>query len=186
MNYLNDTPIDYTQLGVVDALEQIRQAGVRLMGLDPLAQAQPKVAVLKPASRDNNNDDIVINAFSMGVLHCTVPMTVGLCLSVAACVSHTLAWEALGGRCDTNELLRISPCAWVFCTIDSCETFSRYLDMMDLSPTVAMASRAQRSGKTFTEVYADHRYVKKNTDYDRMARTLAQVLAQIEECVCIF
>jgi nucleoprotein TPR len=60
--------------------------------------------------------------------------------------------------------------------------------MMDLSPTVAMASRAQRSGKTFTEVYADHirlqdEYAKKNAEYDRMARTLAQVLAQIEERV---
>jgi len=63
--------------------------------------------------------------------------------------------------------------------------------MMDLSPTVAMASRAQRSGKTFTEVYADHirlqdEYGKKNAEYDRMARTLAQVLAQIEERVCCY
>ena|SRR6266705_5968758 len=62
--------------------------------------------------------------------------------------------------------------------------------MMDLSPTVAMASRAQRRGKTFTEVYADHirlrdEYAKKNAEYDRMARTLAQVLAQIKERVCV-
>lgn len=103
----NNAPIDYAQLGVVDALEQIRQAGARLMGLDPLAQAQPKVAVLKPPPRDDNDADIVINAFSMGVLHRAVPMTVGLCLGVAACVPHTLAWEALGGRRETNELLRI-------------------------------------------------------------------------------
>ena len=103
----NNAPIDYAQLGVVDALEQVRQAGARLMGLDPLAQAQPKVAVLNPAPRDDNDADIVINAFSMGVLHRAVPMTVGLCLGVAACVPHTLAWEALGGRRDTNELLRI-------------------------------------------------------------------------------
>ena len=103
----NNAPIDYAQLGVVDALEQIRQAGARLMGLDPLAQAQPKVAVLKSPPRDDNDADIVINAFSMGVLHRAVPMTVGLCLGVAACVPHTLAWEALGGRRETNELLRI-------------------------------------------------------------------------------
>ena len=61
--------------------------------------------------------------------------------------------------------------------------------MMSLSPTVAIASRAQRSGKTFTEVYADHvrlqdEYAKKCAEYDRMDRTLAQVLAQIEERVC--
>jgi len=60
--------------------------------------------------------------------------------------------------------------------------------IMGLSPTVAIASRAQRSGKTFTEVYADHvrlqdEYAKKSAEYDRMSRTLAQVLAQIEERV---
>ncbi|KAI9449362.1 hypothetical protein BJY52DRAFT_1215953 [Lactarius psammicola] len=58
--------------------------------------------------------------------------------------------------------------------------------IMSLSPTVAIASRAQRSGKTFTEVYADHvrlqdEYAKKCAEYDRMDRTLGQVLAQIEE-----
>jgi 2-methylaconitate cis-trans-isomerase PrpF len=103
----NNVPIDYAQLGVVDALEQTRQAGARLMGLDPLAQAQPKVAVLKPPPRDDADADVVINAFSMGVLHRAVPMTVGLCLGVAACVPHTLAWEVLDGRRDANELLRI-------------------------------------------------------------------------------
>ena len=103
----NNASIDYAQPDVVDALEQIRQAGARRMGLDPLAQAQPKVAVLNPPPRDDADADIVINAFSMGVLHRAVPMTVGLCLGVAACVPHTLAWEALGDRRDTNELLRI-------------------------------------------------------------------------------
>ena len=63
--------------------------------------------------------------------------------------------------------------------------------IMGLSPTVAIASRAQRSGKTFTEVYADHvrlqdEYAKKCAEYDRMDRTLGQVLAQIEERVCFF
>lgn len=61
--------------------------------------------------------------------------------------------------------------------------------MMGLSPTVAMASRAQKGGKTFTEVYADyvtlqevHR--KQTTEYQHMERTLGAVLAQIEERVC--
>ncbi|KAF5314858.1 hypothetical protein D9619_007083 [Psilocybe cf. subviscida] len=58
--------------------------------------------------------------------------------------------------------------------------------MMGLSPTVAMASRTQRSGKTFTEVYADYvrlqeEYAKKCGEYDNMDRTLSSVLAQIEE-----
>ena len=60
--------------------------------------------------------------------------------------------------------------------------------MMGLSPTVAMASRSQRSGKTFTEVYADYvrlqeEYAKKSAEYDHMDRTLSSVLAQIEERV---
>ncbi|KAI0953616.1 hypothetical protein AcW1_007790 [Taiwanofungus camphoratus] len=58
--------------------------------------------------------------------------------------------------------------------------------MMGLSPTVAIASRAQRSGKTFTEVYADYvrlqeDYAKKSAEYDHMDRTLSAVLTQIEE-----
>ncbi|KAI0255058.1 DUF453 domain-containing protein [Lactifluus subvellereus] len=99
--------IDYGERGVVDALERVRQAGARLMGLDPLAQAQPKVAVLKPSPLDDADADIVIDAFSMGVLHRAVPMTVGLCLGVAACVPRTLAWDAVGGRRDAGKLLRI-------------------------------------------------------------------------------
>lgn len=60
--------------------------------------------------------------------------------------------------------------------------------MMGLSPTVAMASKAQRSGKTFTEVYADYvrlqeDYAKKSAEFDHMDRTLADVLTQIEERV---
>jgi nucleoprotein TPR len=57
-----------------------------------------------------------------------------------------------------------------------------------LSPTVAMASRAQRTGRTFTEVYADYVKVqdelaKRNAEFDHMERTLGAVLAQIEERV---
>ena len=61
--------------------------------------------------------------------------------------------------------------------------------MMGLSPTVAMASRSQRSGKTFTEVYAEYvrlqeEHAHKTAEYNHMERTLGAVLAQIEERVC--
>jgi hypothetical protein len=105
-----DAPIDYydaERLRVSDTLERVRQAGARLMRLDPLAQAQPKVAVLAPPHPDDADADVVIHAFSMGVLHRAVPMTVGLCLGVAACVPHTLAWDVVGGPRETGELLRI-------------------------------------------------------------------------------
>ena len=60
--------------------------------------------------------------------------------------------------------------------------------IMGLSPTVAMASRVQRNGKTFTEVYADYvrlqeDYARKSVEFDNMDRTLSAVLAQIEERV---
>ncbi|KAF7299642.1 hypothetical protein HMN09_00969600 [Mycena chlorophos] len=56
----------------------------------------------------------------------------------------------------------------------------------DISPTVAMVSKAQKTGKTFTEVYTDYvrlqeDYTKKCTEYDRMDQTLSAVLSQIEE-----
>ncbi|EIW59409.1 uncharacterized protein TRAVEDRAFT_121374 [Trametes versicolor FP-101664 SS1] len=58
--------------------------------------------------------------------------------------------------------------------------------MLGLSPTVAMASRAQRGGKSFTEVYSDYiklqeDFTRKCAEYDHMDRTLSAVLAQIEE-----
>ncbi|KAI9059234.1 hypothetical protein FKP32DRAFT_1606262 [Trametes sanguinea] len=58
--------------------------------------------------------------------------------------------------------------------------------MLGLSPTVAMASRAQRGGKSFTEVYSDYiklqeEYARKCAEFDHMDRTLSAVLAQIEE-----
>jgi 2-methylaconitate cis-trans-isomerase PrpF len=76
-------------------LEAIRQAGATAMGLDPLARAQPKIAILSSPSQADGGQgvDIVVHALSMGVLHKAIPMTVGLCLGVAAKVKGTLAWE---------------------------------------------------------------------------------------------
>lgn len=74
-----------------ELLESIRRAGAVEMGLDPNTQAQPKIAVLSPPC--DTDHDIGILAFSMGVLHKAVPMTVGLCLGVAAKVEGTLAWD---------------------------------------------------------------------------------------------
>ncbi|KAI0775107.1 DUF453 domain-containing protein [Trametes elegans] len=82
----------YTTPSVEAVLERIRQAGAERMSLVPSAKAQPKVAVLSEPPVDNKGDaDIIIHAYSMGVLHKAVPMTVGLCLGVAAGVEDTLA-----------------------------------------------------------------------------------------------
>lgn len=89
-----------------ELLESIRRAGAVKMGLDPNTQAQPKIAVLSPSSDPDH--DIGILAFSMGVLHKAVPMTVGLCLGVAAKVEGTLAWDLISStRLKESELVRI-------------------------------------------------------------------------------
>jgi hypothetical protein len=63
--------------------------------------------------------------------------------------------------------------------------------IMDLSPTVAMVSKVQRSGMTFTEVYSElvrlqEESDRKSVEYEQMERTLASVLAQIQERVTMF
>ncbi|EIW57651.1 DUF453 domain-containing protein [Trametes versicolor FP-101664 SS1] len=87
------TTTHYTHPEVEGMLECIRQAGAKRMGLDPSAKAQPKIAVLSERAADAEDADIVIHAFSMGVLHKAVPMTVGLCLGVASGVMGTLAHD---------------------------------------------------------------------------------------------
>jgi 2-methylaconitate cis-trans-isomerase PrpF len=116
--------IDYSHPHVTSALEQIRQRGAELMGLDPSAQAQPKIAVLSrpvisdtskldPESESSPDIDVIIHALSMGVLHKAVPMTVGLCLGVAAGIKGTVAWEIVdmarrsGGRKDAGTMIRM-------------------------------------------------------------------------------
>ncbi|KAG6875586.1 hypothetical protein C0993_008428 [Termitomyces sp. T159_Od127] len=89
--YIEGKPTD-----VGTTLEQIRRAAAVKMGLDPTAQAQPKIAILRaPHTHDDHAQqvDIVIYALSMGVLHKAVPMTVGLCVGVASNIRDSLAWK---------------------------------------------------------------------------------------------
>ena len=76
-------------------VDLIREVGAMRMGLDPSAKAQPKIAILSEPAHSDEGVDIVIHAFSMGVMHKAVPMTVGLCLGVAAGVKGTLAHDIL-------------------------------------------------------------------------------------------
>ncbi|KAG5336762.1 hypothetical protein C0989_011866 [Termitomyces sp. Mn162] len=93
--YIEGKPTD-----VGPTLEQIRRTAAVKMGLDPTAQAQPKIAILRAPHTDDDyaqKVDIVIHALSMGVLHKAVPMTVGLCVGVASSIRHSLAWEICQG-----------------------------------------------------------------------------------------
>ncbi|KIM74239.1 hypothetical protein PILCRDRAFT_828399 [Piloderma croceum F 1598] len=87
------SPIDFASPPVLKMLEFIRQQGAKLMCLDPSAQAQPKIAILRPPLPSDPDVDVFVHALSMGVLHKAVPMTVGLCLGVAADVKGTLPWQ---------------------------------------------------------------------------------------------
>lgn len=106
--------IDYTSSETTSLLEHIRQQGARHMSLDPHAQAQPKIAVLSTPDVDGKLD-IVAHAISMGVLHRAIPMTVGLCLGVAAHIPGTIPWRIVQSarmrRCttasDDDKLVRI-------------------------------------------------------------------------------
>jgi hypothetical protein len=91
--------LDYARQDVISALEEVRQKGAEAMGLDPSAQAQPKISVLSmPGPSSGSDVDVDIHALSMGVLHKAVPMTVGLCLGVAAGTKDTLAWDIVNRR----------------------------------------------------------------------------------------
>ncbi|KAI5119648.1 hypothetical protein M0805_009009 [Coniferiporia weirii] len=102
-----DGKLDYSKHDVEECVEAIRQSGARAMGLDPLAKAQPKIAVLSPqqALQDVGADaaHIVAHAFSMGVLHKAIPMTLGLCLGVAARTEGTLPWEIIRDYGSTGD-----------------------------------------------------------------------------------
>ncbi|KAG2141138.1 PrpF protein [Suillus bovinus] len=101
--------VDFSASNSREMMEAIRRAGAIKMGLDPNMQAQPKIAVLSPSC--DQDHDIGIHAFSMGVLHKAVPMTVGLCLGVAAKVEGTLAWDLTEsmrlGKVKQGEFIRI-------------------------------------------------------------------------------
>lgn len=103
-------PVDeYVRSGnekVTAALEAIRQAGAIRMGLDPSAKAQPKIAMLS-RPKPTDGADIVVHALSMGVLHKAVPMTLGLCLGVAAKTEGTMAWNIVQESQGRGELVRI-------------------------------------------------------------------------------
>ncbi|KAK3313442.1 PrpF protein [Apodospora peruviana] len=74
-------------------LEQIRQAGARMMGLDPRTESVPKIVVLfdLPSSTDRNAGvHIRCLALSMGQTHKAVPLTLALCLGSAVRMPGTI------------------------------------------------------------------------------------------------
>ena len=103
-------PVDkvtFTTEETETVIENIRQAGAIAMGLDPSAKAQPKIAALGQPSGPVDEDpiDIVANAYSMGILHKAIPMTLGLCLGVAARTPGTIPYRIAQHRRKSNQNL---------------------------------------------------------------------------------
>ena len=91
-SYVRHEEPSLTQVGQV--LETIRQQGATMMGLDPTIQSQPKISLLShPTAADlEKGVELVVHTLSMGFLHKAVPLTVALCLGVAANTEGTLPW----------------------------------------------------------------------------------------------
>lgn len=84
---------------VLQVLEAIRRRGAELMGLDPSAQSQPKIALVGPpldyelisgGQQGRTQIDLFIRALSMGQPHKAVPMTVAMATAVAARIDGTV------------------------------------------------------------------------------------------------
>ncbi|CCM01510.1 uncharacterized protein FIBRA_03566 [Fibroporia radiculosa] len=109
-----DGEIAFNDVPVALAVEDLRRLGATRMGLDPETQAQPKIAIVDKPQENDAEADIVVHAYSMGVLHKAVPMTVGLCLGVAAGVEGTVPWLIANSRssikrtaCNGESMIKI-------------------------------------------------------------------------------
>lgn len=80
-------------------LEDIRQAGAAVMGLDPEVQSVPKIVLLSSptAAEIEQGVHIVCRALSMGQAHKAVPLTLALNLGATCRIPGTLAAEAALG-----------------------------------------------------------------------------------------
>jgi 2-methylaconitate cis-trans-isomerase PrpF len=94
-----------------DRLEQIRQAGASMMGLDPKTESVPKIVLVFPpdappsdAAQRTPRVNIRCLALSMGQAHKAVPLTLALCLGAAVrlpgTIPNQLAVGADGGSDD--------------------------------------------------------------------------------------
>lgn len=79
---------------VLDVLEDIRRQAATMMGLDPNAQAQPKISILRPSDDPHAPYDFAVKTLSMGILHKAIPSTVALCTAAATGVRGSVVNQA--------------------------------------------------------------------------------------------
>jgi len=73
-------------------LEQIRQAGAAMMGLDPHTESVPKIVLVFPPDIAQQSPGVNLKclALSMGQAHKAVPLTLALCLGAATRLPGTI------------------------------------------------------------------------------------------------
>ncbi|KAK4216639.1 PrpF protein [Rhypophila decipiens] len=87
------SPVDVeADAGLKARLEQIRQAGAKMMGLDPKTESVPKIVLIFPSSSTLGDPHLHIKcqALSMGQAHKAVPLTLALCLGAAVRIAGTI------------------------------------------------------------------------------------------------
>jgi hypothetical protein len=79
-------------------LEETRQAGTVMMGLDPKIASVPKIVMLLPQKPEDDKVDVKCLALSMGQAHKAVPLTLALCLGAACQVEGSIAWKMMSAE----------------------------------------------------------------------------------------
>jgi 2-methylaconitate cis-trans-isomerase PrpF len=95
---------------IMARLEDIRQAGTKLMGLDPSIQSVPKIVIVSTpsAARVAEGVNIVCRALSMQQPHKAVPLTLGLNLGTACRIPGTIPAEMAVGVHAQRESVTIA------------------------------------------------------------------------------
>lgn len=88
---VESTPADVeANAGLKERLEEIRQTGARMMGLDPEVQSVPKIVLVGAPAGADKGAGIRCLALSMGQAHKAVPLTLALCLGTACGIEGTI------------------------------------------------------------------------------------------------
>ncbi|KAK4240005.1 PrpF protein-domain-containing protein [Achaetomium macrosporum] len=104
--YLNPPAVD-TNTALKVRLEQIRQAGACMMGLDPRTESVPKIVVVSPPNIAQQSPGVNLRclALSMGQAHKAVPLTLALCLGAAARLPGTIPNQLTVGTVEGDSIV---------------------------------------------------------------------------------
>ena len=88
-------------------LEQIRQAGAAMMGLDPHTESVPKIVLIFPPDIAQQSPGVNVKclALSMGQAHKAVPLTLALCLGAATRLPGTIPNQLAVGVTDDGPVV---------------------------------------------------------------------------------